>query len=602
MSVHSLARRGTLDAAVQTHVGSVRARNEDAVDLARISLGAAGEGILVTVADGMGGVAGGATASALTVQVVAEALPELAPCFATRDAEWQRRAASWLRATATRANDSVRQLAVDEPSLAGMGSTLLLGLIVDGWLGVAWVGDSRAYLLRGRTLVQLTRDHSWDMDRELEGAGDDPSVLASPYRGMLTSVIGRTETTEIGVRWEALEAGDLMVFATDGLTGYYDGEPLAGALVDGLAAGADAAGLAAQLIAWANAAGGSDNISVGVVRNAGTSARLPAPTAVTQSPVPHRAWQAPAVLPPVAMRAPLSSRRRRVLGLSAASLLALTVGAGSTALYLAEERQGAAGSYGVTFSGAASDNGSGGLSARDAAGDSVVLADASATEAAERVSRPDERVTASAAPMRDTALARGFVPRAGATTSNAAVGADSAPRLGLPTTSIARAPVARGEITGASVAPDSLARRQAADDAATMTKPDRLDSTSRAGAPATGPSARPLDTSLRASAPLKTDGAVGRDQASDFGKDGDAEGGRFAKVRRRASRLVCRITFRDCNDDPAPPVRDSSAGRRRPDSSAVDGAIHSALRASPSDDPSAHGRTVGSTLTLRTSS
>lgn len=340
MKLATARRSAGIDVSVQTHVGAVRPRNEDSVDLAYVPLGAAGEGVLIVVADGMGGVAGGATASALTVQVILESLPELKEAFRAADAAWQRRVSAWLRTTVMRANAGVRQLAVDEPSLAGMGSTLLLGLIVDGWLGVVWVGDSRAYLLRGDTLAQLTRDHSWDVDRELEGIGSDPSVQESAYRGMLTSVIGRSEQTEVGVRWEALERDDLLVFASDGLTNYYHGEALATALATAADTDPAADSIAARLIEWANVAGGADNISVGIARIGSLSSRLPTPSQVTQSQVPHRAWRVAPTIAASTVRSREDSRPvgTRVAALAAAAAITLSVGAGAGALYMNDWR------------------------------------------------------------------------------------------------------------------------------------------------------------------------------------------------------------------------------------------------------------------------
>lgn len=313
--------------------------------MATIDLGAGGPGLVVIVADGMGGVAGGSTASTLTVQVIAEAVGALPEALGGADSEWQRRLSGWLRGAGVNANRAVRQLAADQPTLRGMGTTLLLGLVVDGWLGLAWVGDSRAYLLRGGTLVQLTRDHTWEGDRELEGRVDDPSVLESPYRGLLTSAIGHKPELELGIRWEALTDGDLLLLSTDGLTRYYDGEGLASYLAAANAAGMAATDLADQLVAMANSAGGADNTSVGLVRvGALPRRRLPQPVAATQSQVPHRAWQAPLVpAAPVAtaMALPAPTQRRigQVAALGAGSVLFLAVGAMGAVRYFGDHGQ-----------------------------------------------------------------------------------------------------------------------------------------------------------------------------------------------------------------------------------------------------------------------
>lgn len=331
-------KKPTYETAVRTHIGLVRERNEDSVDLAQMPLGQAGPGVVLTVADGMGGVSGGATASALTVQVVSEAIGRLSACLDPLDANWQRRVTQWLRDTALKANSMVRQLAQDQPSLKGMGTTLLLGVVIDGWIGLAWVGDSRAYLLRDATLVQLTRDHTWDVDREMEGRADDPDVLASPYRGLLTSAVGQRDVLESGVRWESLTDGDLVLLATDGLTRYYDGEALAGSIAEDLAAGVEVEPLAERLIARANAAGGVDNTSVGVVRVGRLPKRaLPVPTLTTQTQVPPRAWNVPRMdigLGTTSGR-PVTAPRRtvRIVALAVTSVCCLAVGVAGSVMY-----------------------------------------------------------------------------------------------------------------------------------------------------------------------------------------------------------------------------------------------------------------------------
>lgn len=329
--------------AIRTHVGHVRERNEDAVDLTTIDFGIGGTGLLMIVADGMGGVAGGATASTLTVQVITEAVGTLPETLRNADNEWQRRLSGWLRGAAIEANRAVRQLAVDQPTLKGMGTTLLLGVVLDGWLGLAWVGDSRAYLLRSDTLVQLTRDHTWEGDREIEGRGDDPSVVDSPYRGLLTSAIGQKAELDLGIRWEPLATGDLLLLSTDGLTRYYDGEALASILAAASASRMDPEALADQLVAMANLAGGVDNTSVGLIRVGEIPVRrLPSPLAATQSQVPHRAWQA-AVVPAaeaVEVVPPAVRPRRRVgqaVALGAGSMLFLAIGLAGFGMYVGEQ-------------------------------------------------------------------------------------------------------------------------------------------------------------------------------------------------------------------------------------------------------------------------
>ncbi|MEQ1690834.1 MAG: protein phosphatase 2C domain-containing protein [Gemmatimonas sp.] len=390
-------KKPTYETAVRSHIGLVRERNEDSVDLAQLAIGRTGHGIVLTVADGMGGVSGGATASILTVQVVAEAIGRLGACVEPMDTGWQRRVTQWLRETASDANRMVRQLAQDQPSLKGMGTTLLLGVVIDGWMGLAWAGDSRAYLFRDATLVQLTRDHTWDIDREMEGRADDPDVLDSPYRGLLTSAVGQREVLESGVRWDALYDGDVLLLATDGLTRYYDGEALAGSIADDLAAGVGVDLLAERLIARANAAGGVDNTSVGVVRVGRLPQRvLPLPTLTTQTQVPPKSWKAPATtqlasggtVGPMALG---NRRRMRVLALALTSVLCVVVGVvGSVQYATGRSGGGAIGAAGSSGGRTAFAAPIGALPILNAGGETTAIADQS-EDSVERANRDGKR-------------------------------------------------------------------------------------------------------------------------------------------------------------------------------------------------------------------
>jgi protein phosphatase len=133
--------------------------------------------------------------------------------------------------------------------------------MVRGWLAIAHVGDSRAYLVRQAEIRQLTTDHNWAEDERKKGMSEQ-ALRESPFRSMLTRAIGVENRFQPDISWTRMEPGDLVVLATDGLTHYADSDTLLGLVANGT----DLAGIATGLIDYANDAGGRDNITVLLAR------------------------------------------------------------------------------------------------------------------------------------------------------------------------------------------------------------------------------------------------------------------------------------------------------------------------------------------------
>lgn len=234
-----------------THVGRVRRGNEDAfhVDAERG---------LFLVADGMGGHAAGEVASAVAVETVGGALRERMASGAAA-AELDGVLADSFRA----AHGAILAYTAANPQAAGMGTTLTACVLSPGGdLRVGHIGDSRAYLLRGGVLTQLTVDHTW-VQREVEAGRLSPRrARGHPLGHVLTRALGADSADDADVYAFALEPGDVLCLATDGLTGMVPDERLASIL------GADRplADVVKRLIGAANRAGGRDNVTAVVVR------------------------------------------------------------------------------------------------------------------------------------------------------------------------------------------------------------------------------------------------------------------------------------------------------------------------------------------------
>jgi len=160
------------------------------------------------------------------------------------------------------ANAWVHAAAHADPSKAGMGTTFTGILVLDDRIAVAHVGDTRAYLLRGRHLQQLTTDHT--LVNQLVDAGrlTREEAETSPLRNILSRAVGDDERLEVDGRLVFVQAGDTLLLASDGLHGVVRDGDIAGVL----RRERDLTRAATELVACANDAGGPDNITVVLVR------------------------------------------------------------------------------------------------------------------------------------------------------------------------------------------------------------------------------------------------------------------------------------------------------------------------------------------------
>jgi serine/threonine protein phosphatase PrpC len=230
--------------ATGTHQGRIRERNEDSVFP---EASGAGEGpLLAGVADGMGGHVAGNIASTLALTMATEEP-------ADADIEIGDRVLA--------ANQAIRDRVSDEPNLAGMGTTMTLGLFSeDGSATIGHVGDSRCYLLRGGELQRITSDHTVVAELVALGHIQEDDIDTHPQRHLLTRsrglgpVTGDTEQLD-------LEDGDRLLFCSDGLTSMLNDREIKSIL----GSGSDLEATVWILIEAANAAGGIDNITVAIV-------------------------------------------------------------------------------------------------------------------------------------------------------------------------------------------------------------------------------------------------------------------------------------------------------------------------------------------------
>ncbi len=242
------------DIGQRTDVGRRRDHNEDFLGVFRPELTAelVHRGILLVVADGMGGYAAGEVASRTAVEAANQAYY----------GDLLSNVENALNRALTTANSMVVEEANRDAERAGMGTTIAVAVIRGEELVAANVGDSRVYLLRDHHLSQVTHDHSWVA--ELLGAGKITPEEAQrhPMRNVVTRSLGGHAEVQVEVYPSSpLQPGDTVLVCSDGLWGMVPAERITH-ILDSLSAQA----AADALIVAANEAGGHDNISAIVCR------------------------------------------------------------------------------------------------------------------------------------------------------------------------------------------------------------------------------------------------------------------------------------------------------------------------------------------------
>ena len=251
-----------LEMAARTDPGRLRPHNEDAVFCD------ARQGLAI-LADGMGGYNAGEVASSMAVSLLATRIVDIRDDAEAQDFDpaGQRIVHRQLRERIEEANAEIYFASQNEPQLAGMGTTLVVAWFYDNHLTVAHLGDSRLYRLRGGRLERLTRDHSLLQEQLDSGMISAEQARVSRRRNLVTRALGVELRVSPELRDFEVQAGDLYLLCSDGLSDMVDDEEIAQA-VRGL--GGDPSLLAEQLVRMANENGGRDNVSVIVTKVHGT--------------------------------------------------------------------------------------------------------------------------------------------------------------------------------------------------------------------------------------------------------------------------------------------------------------------------------------------
>jgi len=237
-SVHDANSTLTIRCAVQSDVGLVREDNEDS---------AYAGARLIAVADGMGGHAGGEVASATVIEAL-KPLDTEVPAGELLNA---------LDHAVRQASRTLTDMALSDPALCGMGTTLTALLWSGSQLGLVHIGDSRAYLLRDGEVFQITHDHSMVQSLLDDGKITPAEVSSHPQRNLILRALVAQRSYEPDLQLRDAEAGDRYLLCSDGLHQIVDAQSIATVLrtID------DPGQAAKDLIALAVEGGAPDNVT-----------------------------------------------------------------------------------------------------------------------------------------------------------------------------------------------------------------------------------------------------------------------------------------------------------------------------------------------------
>jgi protein phosphatase len=253
-----------------THVGMKRSHNEDCLRISR-------DENLFIVADGMGGHASGEVASEMSAET-------LVSFYQTSSLDenltWPYRydysqsyEENRIRVGVQLSNHRIYSASTYDVKLKGMGTTMVAMSFYDQSCSIGHVGDSRVYLYRKGRLIQLTEDHSLlnDYIKMKPGGMTEEEIEAFPHKNVIVRALGMKSDVIVDVITEEVEAGDLYILCSDGLSGMITDAQMAILIQKQLEDSQslyqlDLDTLCAHLINTANQNGGNDNITAVVVR------------------------------------------------------------------------------------------------------------------------------------------------------------------------------------------------------------------------------------------------------------------------------------------------------------------------------------------------
>lgn len=231
----------------RTHTGMVRTANQDSLFVER-DLG------LFMVADGMGGHNAGEVASAIAVREI--------PQLVIAGLELSKDASDIIEQALQEANRIIWAMSEQVPAWRGMGTTVVLALLIEEHAWVGHVGDSRAYLIRSDDIIRLTEDHSLVAEWVAAKLITAEQARFHPRRNIVSMALGTEGHIHPAISHHLLKEDDCILLCSDGLTEMLSDSEIVRIVNTGLSP----EDTCQELVDCANQKGGTDNITTVLVR------------------------------------------------------------------------------------------------------------------------------------------------------------------------------------------------------------------------------------------------------------------------------------------------------------------------------------------------
>ena len=228
-----------------TDTGRKRELNEDYVFASEKPVGNLPN--LFIVADGMGGHNAGDYASDFTVKTLVEEIEN----------SFEKNPSIIFQKAIGVANQKLREIAADDLSKRGMGTTVVAATCMGRYLQVANVGDSRLYVVND-TIQQITTDHSYVEEMIRRGSLQRENARSNPNKNIITRAVGAKNDIQVDIYVVELKPGDLLLMCSDGLSNMLEDEEMRMIIKRQR----DIVEMVEELVKAANENGGKDNISV----------------------------------------------------------------------------------------------------------------------------------------------------------------------------------------------------------------------------------------------------------------------------------------------------------------------------------------------------
>ena len=236
----------------ETNKGLMRENNEDNLIVEETN-----RYNLYAVADGMGGHKAGEVASSIAIDTIRE-------CFKRSFETENFLAPSFIMKSVEEANTKIRQQAMINEDCSGMGTTITMA-VIDLEQSIAYignVGDSRAYILKDKSIIQITDDHTYVNELLKDGKITRSEAKSHPKRNVITRAVGSEETVHADIFEIEIFENDVILLCTDGLTTHLSDEKILETIME-----YGSSESVQKLIKMANDNGGTDNITIIIVDN-----------------------------------------------------------------------------------------------------------------------------------------------------------------------------------------------------------------------------------------------------------------------------------------------------------------------------------------------